>query len=320
MLKFMKKLPAGTLLVPMFVSALINTLAPDLFNIGGMTEALLSGSGVTFIVGMLNFVSASMLDIKTIREVFKKQGVILLLKIVVCFVFGFIAINLLGSGTVVGISALAIIVAICSCNPALYLALVGDYGEPKDAGAFGLLGLVSSPALPMLIYGMAKGGNIDWMGVVSVLIPIFLGIIIGNLDPDMAKLGQPSIGILMVLLGWGLGSNINLINALKAGATGVIIVVVFYAILIPPLLFTEKKLLKSSGVSALAMTSVAGVSLAAPASVATLDYSLLPLLEDTIAQLSFAVIITSIITPILVKKIHSMYSAEKGTPEIVPES
>lgn len=38
MLKFMKKFPGGTLLIPMFVSALFYTFAPNLFKIGGVTE------------------------------------------------------------------------------------------------------------------------------------------------------------------------------------------------------------------------------------------------------------------------------------------
>lgn len=37
MVKFMKKLPAGTLLVPMLLSALLHTLWPDLLHIGGIT-------------------------------------------------------------------------------------------------------------------------------------------------------------------------------------------------------------------------------------------------------------------------------------------
>ncbi|MBG9988002.1 2-keto-3-deoxygluconate permease [Aerococcaceae bacterium DSM 111176] len=39
MVNFMKKIPAGMLLVPMVISALINTLNPEFFHIGGITEA-----------------------------------------------------------------------------------------------------------------------------------------------------------------------------------------------------------------------------------------------------------------------------------------
>lgn len=39
-MKLMKKIPGGTLLVPMMISAIIHTFFPNLFNIGGVTEAL----------------------------------------------------------------------------------------------------------------------------------------------------------------------------------------------------------------------------------------------------------------------------------------
>ena len=41
MLKFMRKIPGGLLLIPMLISALVNTFAPGfLGQFGGLTEAL----------------------------------------------------------------------------------------------------------------------------------------------------------------------------------------------------------------------------------------------------------------------------------------
>lgn len=40
MLKFMKKIPGGLLLIPMLVSALFTTFFPGIFNVPGITEAL----------------------------------------------------------------------------------------------------------------------------------------------------------------------------------------------------------------------------------------------------------------------------------------
>ena len=61
----MKKVPAGTLLIPMLLSALINTLSPGIFeSFGGITEAFLSARGTSYIVGLVCFCSATLLDIK----------------------------------------------------------------------------------------------------------------------------------------------------------------------------------------------------------------------------------------------------------------
>ncbi|CEM61635.1 hypothetical protein TPHV1_20172 [Treponema phagedenis] len=41
----------------------------------------------------------------------------------------------------------------------LYLALVNDYGEENDQGAFGLLGLLCVPAVPAPCFQCINGNN-----------------------------------------------------------------------------------------------------------------------------------------------------------------
>lgn len=301
MVKFMKKVPAGTLLVPMFLSAFVHTLFPDLFDIGGSTQSLLGGDGVTFIVALLTFISATLLDVSTIADVIKKQGILMLAKIIFCVIFGNFIIRILGTGTFLGVSALAIVCAICSTNPGLYLALANEFGKPGDPGAFGLIGILAIPAFPMIIFATAMGGDVDTMSIVSSLIPLALGIVLGNVDTDFRQLTQPALGILMPFLGWGLGSSINFIDALKSGLSGVILVVIFYSTMTLFLYIVERKIMVRTGANTFAMSSVAGVSIAAALAVAESNPSLQSLVPAALAQLSFAVLITSTISPMLVK-------------------
>lgn len=74
MLAIIKRLPAGTFLVPMILSMITYTLAPDLFMVGGMTQALFSGEGVGFLAAVMTFFSGTMLDVKQIGRLFKRQG------------------------------------------------------------------------------------------------------------------------------------------------------------------------------------------------------------------------------------------------------
>lgn len=95
-----------------------------------------------------------------------------------------------------GISAIAFTTTICSLNPSLYLALVSDYGSESDEAAFGLTGLLCVPAFPILVYSVSKASSVDWMPVISVLIPISAGVIIGNLDKDLGKFFSAAVPIL----------------------------------------------------------------------------------------------------------------------------
>jgi 2-keto-3-deoxygluconate permease len=297
----MRKIPAGTLLIPMLIAALLNTFVPGLFNIGGLTEALFTPKGANYVVGLVSFCSATSIDIKKIASVLKKQGVLLLVKIIVCFVFGYGYISLFGQEGIMGVSAIAFIVAICSVNPSVYLAIVSDYGDEDDKVAFGLVGLVCIPAFPMLVYSITNGGSVDWTPIISTIIPIILGMIIGNIDKDMASLFSPGLPLLMPFLGWSVGSGINLVQAVQSGFSGIVITLFYYIVLLPPIYLTETKILKFDGMSTLGMSTIAGLSAAMPMMFVSNNPELFEIATQATSQITFGVVLTSIITPSLAK-------------------
>lgn len=308
MLKFMKKIPGGLLLVPMLISALFATFLPDVFKIGGMTEAFFTTKGINYIVALVCFCSSAALDLEKMKKVIRKQGSILALKVVICFVFSFLYFKFFGMNGIFGISAIAFTATICSLNPSLYLALVSDYGDPGDEGAFGLTGLLCVPAFPMLVYSVSKVSGVDWMPVVSVLIPIVSGIVIGNLDKELGKFFAGAVPILTPFMGWAFGAGINLIAAFKAGLEGIILAVIFYVVSFPLLWLFETKVLKESGITTFAISSIAGLSVSVPSLIAAADPSVETIANGAVAQIALGVVITSVITPYLI----GVYAKNKG--------
>lgn len=303
MLKFMKKIPGGMLLIPMFISALVNTIAPGFFGkFGGITEALLSSKGTNYIVGVFCFCSATMLDIKSLRKVLRKQGTLLGIKIILCFAFSMLFFKVFGINGILGISAIAFTVAICSLNPSMYLALVSDYGEESDKAAFGLTGLLCVPAFPILVLSLSQGGSIDWTPIISTVIPIALGIIIGNLDKDLGKMFSSVLGPLTPLMGWAFGAGINLLDALKAGPQGLLISLIFYVLMVPLILFVELRVLKENGITTFGISSIAGLSVSIPSLLAFSNAQLTPYVASGTAQIAFGVVITSVLTPIFAQQ------------------
>lgn len=312
MLKFMKKIPGGLLLVPMLISALINTFAPGFFaGFGGLTEALFTAKGSNYIVALVCFCSATMLDLKSISKVLKKQGTLLLAKIILCIVFSFVFMKTFGLNGIWGVSAIAFIVGICSLNPSLYLALVNDYGVETDKAAFGLIGMLSVPAFPIFVFSITQGGGVDWTPIISTLIPIILGIIIGNLDKELSKMFSSIVGVLMIFMGWSFGASINIIEALKAGPQGILLALVFYILMVPIIYLVETKVLKESGISTLGISSMAGLSVSVPSIIAFNNPDFVPFASAATAQIALGVVITSIITPIITQRVTKL----KGIPK-----
>ena len=314
MLKFMKKIPGGLLLVPMFISALVATFAPGLFRIGGMTEAFLTPKGTNFIVALICFCSSTLLDLSTLKHVLRKQGSMLLLKIALCFGLSFLFSNLFGPVGVLGISSLAFAVAITSLNPSIYLALISDYGTEEDRGAFALTGILLTPAFPMLVFSIASASNFDWISLLSALIPTVLGILIGNLDRDMAKLLSPMIVPLTPIMGWIFGSSINLIAAVQSGISGILLTVLYYLAMFPIIYLFERYVLKEDGISTFGITSIAGASVPFPLILAELFPEVAAYAPTATAQIAMGVIITSILTPFVAAKFAQRHQIAKNQP------
>lgn len=303
MYNFMRKFPGGLLLVPMLLSAIFYTFSPELFRIGGMTQAMFTTDGLNYVIGLTCFCSGAGLNVHRIGKVLKKQGVLLLTKIIICVIASIIFIQLFGQAGIWGISAVAFIAAICSTNPSLYLALEDEMGTPDDVSAFGLVGLLCVPAYPMLIFGLSQETAIDWMPIISTLVPILLGMLVGNLDENMAKFLAPGVSVLTPFMGWSFGASINLIEAVQSGLQGVIITIMFYVLMVPILFMVETKFVKTDGISSLAISSIAGMSVSVPFIISQTNPAIEPFVASATAQIAFGVVLSSIITPFLAKKL-----------------
>lgn len=302
MFRFMKKIPGGLLLVPMFITAIIYTFWPTLFQIGGATQAVFSAQGINYAIGVLLFCSGTGLKLSHLPGVMKKEGILVFAKLVLSFLFGYLFIHFLGMEGIWGISAIAFIAVISSTNPTLFLSLMTDYGDERDRDAFGLLGLIAVPTLPLLIINRSQGTGADWLPIISILFPLLLGVVLGNLDDNFTKFFNPGTAIMTPFFGIALGANINLIKAAQSGLQGIILIVAFYLLTWIPLLFIERKLLHFNGLAATAMSSLAGLSISVPIFVAQAHPELLPLQAAAIAQIALGVILTSAITSLLTKK------------------
>ncbi len=308
MYKFMKKIPGGLLLIPMLISAVFATFCPNLFYIGGLTEALFTKKGINYIVALITFCSATSLDFKSLAKVLKKQGLMLLLKIILCMAFSLLFFKFFGETGVWGISLLSFVCVLASLNPSLYIALTKDYATKTDESAFGLLGLLCLPVFPIIVYSVAQSQAIDFSPIISTLIPLILGILIANFDKDFASIFKGSTTMLTPFMGWSFGTGINLIESFKSGLQGLVLVVIFYVIIALPIYLFEVKVLKGNGVSALGMSSMAGLTVSVPLILSQNSDYLASIAGTAASQIALGVVLTSVITPMLVK----MLAKKKG--------
>lgn len=303
MLNAIKRVPAGTFLVPMLVSALIYTIAPNFFEIGGLTQHVFGGLGTNGIIGAICFCSGTGIDLRKMGYALKRQGVLLLVKLIVGVTLSLLFIQFFGQAGILGVSALAFTIVICSINPAVYLSLMQQYGTDDDTAVYGITGLFSIAAVPMIVYGIASGGGMDWMPTISTVIPMAAGVVFGNIDPNFRGMFMPALPGLTFLMGWNLGYGLNLIEALKAGVGGVIVTIVFFVVYLS-LIFIDRNILKNDGTVGATFITVAGLSVSTAGILGSIYPEMLgQYVVSAASQTLMAVVITSMITPFIVAKL-----------------
>lgn len=208
------RIPGGMMVVPLLVGACINTFAPNALRIGGFTEALFVNSSSTLIALFL-LIAGTQITFKTAGSSVGKGVTLLVFKWAIGALLGLIAIMFADSnGLFLGLAPLAIIAAMTNSNGGLYIALAGQYGKEDDKAAYPFLALSDGPFLTMValsIFGAMgfANGMFSPMSFVAVLLPLLVGVVIGNLDRDMADWLHKGSDKLVPFFAFSLGMGIN---------------------------------------------------------------------------------------------------------------
>lgn len=305
-----KKIPGGALLVPMFLVAIVNTIFPNLIASSGSVTTAVFKTGTLAFAGIILFFTGAGVKVKTLGTVIKRCGVLTIMKFAIAFGFGFLFVKLFGNDGIFGITAIAFVTCICSCNPGVFMGLASDYGEPEDMGNFVIMNIVTMPTFPVLILATAAGTAFNWIEIVTVFVPFILGMICGNTDPRFAKVVGPATPAVMPFMGCCFGASLNLIKALQAGLSGLLLAIIFLVINVPLMLFADKVLNRRPGYCAVAWCSVAGIAMAVPAMLSGME-QYAPYIETAGAQIALCLVITSIVGPFLTKWVVDMWGSPK---------
>ena len=95
-MKFLQKVPAGLMLVPLLIGAVIHTLFPQALEIGGLTTAAFSNAGAATCMGLQLFCLGTTLQLKDMPAVLKRGGTLLLSKFLIGAILGIVVGKVFG--------------------------------------------------------------------------------------------------------------------------------------------------------------------------------------------------------------------------------
>ena len=292
----MNRVPGGLMVCPLFLGMVINTFFPRLLKIGGFTEAL-SGIGYPTVLGMYLFTVGTKMTMRAAPKMLKRGFGILAAKVGVATIFA-LAVAKLFHGSILGLSTLAVMVAMSDTNGGMFLALTSAMGDKEDVGTYVPQSIETGPFLTMIIFVGTGLANIPWLTMVSVIAPIFVGAILGNLDSDIRDFFGSHEPIIVPFMAFTLGQNINLRAVLTAGLPGVVLGIVVFIVTGACCILADK-LLGGSGIAGAAASSTAGNSAAVPQAVALADPNYAGVAPAATVQVAASVIVTAVLTPLL---------------------
>ncbi|NJB19232.1 2-keto-3-deoxygluconate permease [Escherichia coli] len=271
-----EKIPGGMMLVPLFLGALCHTFSPGAGKyFGSFTNGMITGTLVVTKIAVAWVVAA------IASRIIPEHGVEV----------GFFA----------GLSTLALVAAMDMTNGGLYASIMQQYGTKEEAGAFVLMSLESGPLMTMIILGTAGIASFEPHVFVGAVLPFLVGFALGNLDPELREFFSKAVQTLIPFFAFALGNTIDLTVIAQTGLLGILLGVAVIIVTGIPLIIADKLIGVGGGdgTAGIAASSSAGAAVATPVLIAEMVPAFKPMAPAATSLVATAVIVTSILVPIL---------------------
>ena len=235
-----ERIPGGLMLVPLLLGATLNTL--DQAHVGWIESALQALGAAPTKSGhyeLLRIGAVAAEGVPSFAESLFKTGALTLIALFLFCVGSQMTVKIgarsLGKGALLtgtrflvatligfaigrwsdpfhgwlGLSTLAVIAAMASGNGGLFAALTGQYGNRSDVGALSVLSLKNGPFFTMIALGLL-GERFPVVVFLGVLLPITLGMVLGNFDEDIRAFLKPGEKLTVPFFAFALGAGMNL--------------------------------------------------------------------------------------------------------------
>ena len=311
------KIPGDTIVIPMFIGCTVASIFPQALEIGGFTTAMVKGTGPLVGVFML-FIGAS-LSFKNAPKALMRGGVIILVKIMIAVVIG-LSVAKFMNNSLFGLSSLAIIGGMSVANNALYSGITSTFGDEIDRGAVAMTTISVGPTATMIALSSSGQANIPIWQIVGSILPLVIGMLLGNFSPYLKKHLTSGITPIIIVLGFVLGANMNFKQLISGGLAGVLLGLIVVGVGGIITIFADKST-GGSGVAGAAISSTAASAVATPGAMALIDPNLAVLVPIATPQIAASVIVTAILTPMLTGYIAKRNAKKQALkPVVVLES
>lgn len=302
------------MLGPLVIGLLMNSFFPQALTIGGLTTELLKTGGAT-LMALFLFCSGTSIRFSGVGRPLLKGSVFILWKFIFAAAVTMLVYNFFGFDGILGLTPLALIPAITNTNGALYILLTETYGEESDPLSVLPLLISEGPFLTLIILNLVLPSAISSVAIFSMVVPLLIGMILGNLDKRINEFFSGGMKILIPFLGFNVGASLNINSVIEAGLPGVFLGLFVLVIFSASGYFLNRMLGGKRTVAGAALGTTAANSVMTPPAAALVLPGIEPYVNVAATQLAAATIISSLLCPVVLlfldNRLKSKTAAEK---------
>ncbi|MBP2032877.1 2-keto-3-deoxygluconate permease [Clostridium algifaecis] len=229
-------------------------------RIGSYSKALVSNDGITVLMLLTLLFTGTQMRLSDIPEALKRGGSHVAFKYLAGAASYIFIFHFFGYKGIFGVGSLAILCALTNNNGSLYMGLMESYGDHADFVARPMFNLNSGPILTLVTIG-ASGGSIGYQEYITVLLPLCVGILLSNIDEDIRIAAKRGIALVLPIMGFVLGANIDFYKIVEGGFGGVILFIIVIVVTGSVAFIVDRVLLKRPGYGGMATVQIAGAAI-----------------------------------------------------------
>lgn len=296
-------IPAGMILLPLLLGSLIHTLAPEALLIGSYTTALFSNEAAATLMALQIFCIGAQIRLSSIASVFRRGGVLLLARVLAGLLAALLFRCFAKDGLIAGVSALAAVAAVSNTNGSIYIATMSLLKKEESAACAPVLALSNGPFLTLLILGISGVKQITWLPLLALVLPMLLGLLVGNVSQKAAAFLAPSVTLTLPFIGFALGAGIDLAQLWRGGFSGALLAVFALALGGGIALALDVVLNRADGTAGIAASATGANAIAVPAAIALIQPAWQAQAGAAAAQIGVSVIVGAVLVPLLAERL-----------------
>jgi len=297
----------------------VNTWVPGFLEIGSFTTGMFRDGSFAFI-GLVLLCSGAQISFRRSGIALYKGVFVTAAKVVLGIGAGYLfAFFLTGQETLFSLHPITVITALACGNGGLYMALAERYGDDDDVASGALIMLTASPFFILIGIGAAGMADIGFLAILGSIMPVLIGMVLGNLDSDFQDFLAPGVRLSIPFFAFALGANISMGDILTAGPQGALLAVL--TLLVTGYLtsvlfrFLVPRGWKRNNAVASGIGNTAGSAVIVPALVAQIDSGFAPFAALATAQVGASAIITAVLSPLLLRYLYQREMQKQADQE-----